>query len=242
MNTSRDRFDTLVALRPRSIVEQTWPAAERAAAHDHIVALAADGPVASHRWRWSKRVTVVALLTGALVPAGLGVAAAGGALPDFSHYFSFWKSDAGVDPATATRAATAPGPDGTVFAVWTARGRGMECFAPLFETPHSAATPDPSEFQGSGSSCAPIGLKNAFGATRAITGDDTKATYEVSAGDTARAELKLPDGTRRPAVQVKGRYFGWYTNGLNRTVDLVAYNTDGTVAGTVELLLSTGPR
>lgn len=242
MNTSRDRFDTLVALRPQTSVEQAWPAAERAAAHDRIVALAAGAPAGFHRRRWTKRVTVVALLTGALIPVGLGVAAAGGILPGFSHYYSTWKTDVGVDPATATRAATAPGPDGAVFAVWTAKGNGKECFAPLFETPHSTATPDPSTFEGSGSSCAPIGQKHAFGDSRAVNGDDMKATYEVSAGDTARAELKLPDGTRRPAVQVKGRYFGWYTTGVNRTAELIAYNTNGTVAGTVELSLPQGPR
>ncbi|MEV4641171.1 hypothetical protein AB0J80_27895 [Actinoplanes sp. NPDC049548] len=65
----------------------------------------------------------------------------------------------------------------------------------------------------------------------------------VSAGTTARAELRLPDGTHRPALRVAGRYFGWYsTAGGNKIADLVAYDTGGAVEGHMELSLRSPPR
>ena len=183
------------------------------------------------------------LLAAGLVTAGvLGVptaAVAMRALPgSVSEAFSYWSDDPtiGVNADTATRVATGPGPDGTTFTVIDASNdTGLTCLAPLFETPKSAAEPAPTRFAESGSACFSTEQeRGAFGVYGSVQGDDL-VTFQRSAGDAVRAELRLPDGTARPALLVRGYLFGWYASTGSEEPALVGYAADGTKVGTFQM-------
>lgn len=238
MTASRDPLVTLTALRPRTTVDKAWPAVNRTATYEGITATTRSVTEATPKRRRTPRLVAIALLAGLGVPAGIGAANAAGLLPDaFIRNYASWRQDTGVDPATATRVATAPGPDGTVFTVWTAKApNGTVCIAPLFETATSAKAPQPSAFEANGSTCQPAERHQSFGVSSGINADDKNHTYQVSAGDTARAELRLHDGTVLPAIRVENNYLGWYptAHGQKPPV-LTAYDLAGNVIGRLQL-------
>ncbi len=238
MTTSRDPLVTLTALRPHAAVDQALLAISRTATYEAVTATTRSATEATSRRRRAPRVVAIALLAGLGVAAGIGAAGATGLLPDaFIRNYASWRQDTGVDPATATRVAAAPGPDGTIFTIWIAKGpNGSVCIAPLFETADSAKSPQPSAFHDNGSTCQPPERHESFGASSGINADDKNHTYNVSAGDTARAALRLHDGTVLPAIRVEGNYLGWYPTAHGQTAPvLTAYDIAGNVVARLQL-------
>jgi hypothetical protein len=225
----------LDALRPRTTVEQLWPSGNRDAAYQAIIATdpAAEVVVPRRPSHRTRRLATVAALSVLAVPGGLGVASAAGILPEsFVGNYRLWQQDTGVDPATMTRAGTAPGPDGTVFTVWTAKNPSNDylCIAPVFESAASAAAPAPSVFEESGNGCQVLDLKMAFGENKWITSANGRHTFAVTAGDSTRAALRLHDGSVRPVIRVEGNYVGWFDLPTGQpTPVLIAYDDAGAI-------------
>jgi hypothetical protein len=229
MNPTQDPYDLLTSLRPNRSVDDAWPPEQRDACLDRVLA---DSPafVAPRPPRLRRRTAVVLLAAIGLFAAGSGVAAAGGRLPEwFTRPFSSWKHDVGVDPQTVVRVAGIPGPDGSVFTVWTARGaNGVVCVASGFESRQSASSAVPTHFDANGATCAPAGRTTAFGDGLAINADQRRHTFDVGAGDKVRAEVHLGDGTVLPVAHVEGYFLGWYPSAHTGTApELVAYDAAG---------------
>jgi hypothetical protein len=236
MSWSRD-FDRVTALRPRTSIDQRWPAPQRDAVLEQVLSRVRSAPIVAERarrggWPLSLRrsmLVVVAIL--GIAGASVGVAGAAGRLPDsFTRQVSGWMTDYSVDPQTAVRAGSVPGPDATVFTVWTAKGpNGSMCLTGGFESAQSAQTRAPNSFEGDGSTCfKPRRQRALFGETTSVAGDGHVYTFRVDAGSTARAQLRLADGRLLQTVLAQGQYLGWYSHQAG-TPDptLIAYDTSG---------------
>ncbi|MFC6154891.1 hypothetical protein [Nocardioides yefusunii] len=190
-------------------------------------------------------------LVGTLAVGFAGVAAATGDLAlgydSFSAVFSHWGDDSeagSTGPATATRAATLPGPDGTVFSVMTTPG-DARCYTSVLETAASAAQPQPTSFvPTSDNFCTsdPDGEGWSGGAFKLdgtsfaydIPGVDLSpeyglAGYTGNAGDAVRVEVVTPDDTTYPSVLVDGMFWGWFP--AEEAGYVVGYAEDGSVVG-----------
>jgi hypothetical protein len=235
MTPERD-ITLLEKLRPVTTVDDHWPHPAREAALRRLLA-AADSPAIPRRPGRRRRLLVTAALTTGLVAAGAGVATAGGLLPEsLSGSLSFWSSETGgaIDVQTARRVAQAPGPDGTVLSVWSARGRdGTVCIAQMFEAPGPLDRPAPADFDLNGGQCAPPDLRTSdapFGSSGGTSDDRGIHTMWTSAGNATRAELRLADGSVRPALPAEGQFFFWYeANDGVEAPTLVGYDAAGKV-------------
>ena len=133
--------------------------------------------------------------------------------------------------------AQAPGPDGTVLSVWSARSEdGTACIAPMFEPPGPLDRPAPTDFRLAGGTCERKSDRDRgsgsgpFHSTGGSANDRGIHTMWAAAGGAARAELRLADGTTRPALLAEGQFFFWYL--ANERVDpptLVGYDAAGRV-------------
>ncbi|MEW2376584.1 hypothetical protein AB0883_10835 [Micromonospora sp. NPDC047812] len=235
MTTERDTMIIVEKLRPVTTIEDHWPASARKAALERLlIATAAEPPEAPQRSR-RRRVVLTAALTAGLVVSGASVAAAGGLLPEsFTKPLSFWATETGgvVDVQTARRVAQAPGPDGTVLTVWSAKGQGgTTCIAPMFEPPGDLDRPAPTSFTLAGGQCADGDQgKESFSSMGGSADGQGIHTMWTTAGNAVRAELRLPDGTVRSAVRAEDLFFFWYL--ANENVDppvLVGYSAAGVV-------------
>ncbi|GAB3513274.1 hypothetical protein [Phytohabitans suffuscus] len=238
--TRQDRLTTLERLRPATTVDESWTTATREAALQRLLLAAADpAPPARVRTR-RRRLLLTTALTAGLLASGAGVATASGLLPDsFTGPLSFWTKQTGgaVDVQTARRVAQAPGPDGMVLTVWTARSDGGTiCVAPMFEPPGPLDRPAPADFRLAGGSCEKTSDRDRasgngpFHSTGGSADDRGIHTMWAAAGGAARAELRLADGTTRPAALAEGQFFFWYL--ADERVDpptLVGYDATGTV-------------
>lgn len=254
-----DLLKTLEAMRPDTGADRLWPqpmqAAVRARIMDATTTQAVSGPTGR-----SKRVAVVVLTAAVVTGGGVGAVAATGLMPTaFTDHYYFWKepgvvSEPGaepVDPATAKRIGSIPGPDGTVFSVFEARSAGSQrCVKPVFESAASAERPGPSEFTDLGSRCRHAG-DGAFGFGAGAFGVGTveygaggdgertpsALTYDAMAGTAVRAELRLSTGQVLPTILSDGSFFGWLPwlpAGSPRPV-LTGYSSDGAVVGSIEI-------
>jgi hypothetical protein len=237
MTTERD-ITILEKLRPVTTVDEQWPAAARDAALERLLQAAATGPPPPPRRSRKRRLLLTGALTAGLLASGAGIATAGGLLPDsFTGPLSFWAKETGgaVDVQTARRVAQAPGPDGAVLTVWSARSEdGTVCIAPMFEPPGPLDRPAPTDFRLVGGQCEKPGGKpgepEAFGGGGGSATDDGIHTMWAAAGGAARAELRLSDGTVRPALAAEGKFFFWYL--ADENVDpptLLGYDGAGNV-------------
>jgi hypothetical protein len=235
MTNNGDKMTILEKLKPVTTVDDQWPAPARDAALEQLLIAAADNRPQSRRRSRKRRILVTAALTAVLVSSGAGIAAAGGLLPDsFTKPLSFWTTETGgaVDVQTARRVAQGPGPDGKVLSVWSAKSQdGTTCIAPMFEPPGDLDRPAPTDFKLAGGQCAPADLPpQSFGDGGGSMDRRGIHTMWAAAGNATRAELRLPDGTVRPAVQAEGLFFFWYL--ATETVDpptLVGYDAAGKV-------------
>lgn len=235
MTNHRDVVTVVEKLRPVTTVEDRWPASARHAALERLLIAAADSSPEPSRPSRGRRVLLTTGLTVALVSSGAGIAAATGHLPEsFTRSLSFWatETDGTVDVQTARRVAQAPGPDGKVLSVWSAKGRdGRTCIAPLFEAPGALDRPAPANFTLAGGQCANANPRpEPFGNGGGSADDRGIHTMWVTAGNAVRGELRLSDGTVRPALYAEGMFFIWYLASEN--VDppvLVGYDAAGNV-------------
>jgi hypothetical protein len=96
-------------------------------------------------------------LTAVLVGSGVGVAAAGGVLPEsFTRSFSFWTSEThgAVEVQKARRVAQTPGPNADVLSLWVATGKnGTTCISLLYESPGDLDRPAPKQARSAGGEC-----------------------------------------------------------------------------------------
>ncbi|MFC6018095.1 hypothetical protein ACFP2T_18035 [Plantactinospora solaniradicis] len=235
MTKDRDMMTIVEKLRPITTVDDRWPRSTRDAVLENLlIATVAERPEAPPRSR-RRRVAFTAVLTAALVASGASIAVAGGLLPEsFTRPLSFWETETGgaVDVQTARRVAQAPGPDGTVLTVWSAKGQdGTICIAPLFEPPGDLDRPAPTSFKLAGGQCADTDQGMEPFSTMGGSEDGRGIhTMWAAAGSAARAELRLPDGSLRSAVRAEDMFFFWYL--ANESVDpplLVGYDAAGNV-------------
>lgn len=226
---------TIEKLKPVTAVDEHWPAADRDATLQRLLAVtAAEPPTPAPPKRRVRR----ALLTGAvavgLLASGAGIATAGGLLPEsLSSGLKFWASetDGQIDVQAARRVAQMPGPgDGTVLSVWSARADdGTVCVAPLFEAPGPLDRPAPKDFRLTGGVCNPPDLRTGAGLGGSATNEGIH-TQSARLPGAVRAELRLADGTTRPALAAEGMFFYWYL--ANAQVDaptLIGYDAAGNV-------------
>jgi hypothetical protein len=224
----------LEKLRPVTAVDDEWPPAAREAALERLLLEPAATAPAPRR----PRLLVTAGLTAAIFAVGAGVATAGGLLPEsFTGSLSFWTNETGggVDVQTARRVAQAPGPDGTVLTVWSARSAdGTVCVAPMFEAPGPLERPAPADFRLAGGQCGPADIRSqpVFGSTGGSSTPEGIHTMWASAGGAVRAELRLTDGSVRPALAAESMFFFWYeANERVAPPTLVGYDSAGKVVG-----------
>lgn len=201
--------------------------------------ITAPADVRGARARRRRRLLAVSLISAGVLgipTAAVAVRALPGSVGDV---FAYWSDDPKIDiqPESATRAATGPGPDGSTFTVLKASNdAGNVCLAALFESPDSAARSSPTGFEGSGSGCFPADRDpGAFGLDGAVMGGSELTTFSRSAGAAVRAELQMPDGTKRPALLVDGFFFGWYPSTGAGEPTLNGFDADGAAAGAVQL-------
>lgn len=228
--------ETLEAIRPvPATLDRDWS--------DRTLSeiLAAESVRRSSRPRRTarRRAAVAGLALAATAVSGVGVAAAATGLGShsFADVFSSWKKwpgNDGADPATAVRAATAPGPQGTVFSVLSTGGEDQRgCRTAVFESASSSAGSIPSDFIGASSSfCSTESTFTDFGGV-GVDFSDMGAVFTVSAGEAVRAEVRTPDGLEYPALLVGGDFWGWFPKAAHPT--LVGYAADGAIVGRVKL-------
>jgi ferric-dicitrate binding protein FerR (iron transport regulator) len=244
MNTRRDLSDPLTvitALRPRPEEDAAWTQQERAALLTRV--LHSPRPWAPSRPSRLRRRTLTLGLSGVLVVAGGGAAVAGGLVPQaFVDAFAYWQNQPSgensppVDPSTAERAATAPGPGGTVFTVVSAHAAddpSFRCTTALFETPESAAQPGPAVFTDAFGSVCEKPSHRTFGDGTNVAVTDGKYVWQIPAGDAVRGELRTASGEDWPVVLVDGSFYGWFPAlepGEPHPV-LVGYAADGSEVG-----------
>jgi hypothetical protein len=232
MTSDNDVMTTLAKLRPTTAVETSL----REASLERVLAVAHRPPVVRRR-----RALIGTVLAAVLVPAAVGAAAAGGVLPrSFTEQLSFWsyETKGEVDADNARRAAQMPGPDGSVLSFWTATGQdGTRCLSLLLEAPGELTRPAPASFDPGAGTCLPTSAPaGTFGdVSGSVTAQHIHLMFG-SAGDAARAELRLTDGSVRPVALAEGQFFYWYL--ADRQVDsptLVGYDAAGREVGTRRL-------
>lgn len=187
-----------------------------------------------------RRLALIGGAVAAISLLGVGAASAAGLMPHaFTETFSYWqtspvKGHPGVDPATAERIATAPGPDGMVFSVLrTAPGQPYACRTALLESAASAALRRPTSFIDiTDNFCSDTPLAPTFGGVD-VSYQDAAAGFIVSAGRAVRAEVSTDNGQKYPALLVDGDFWGWFPNSAHPT--LIGYAADGSVVGSLRL-------
>ena len=235
MTNHRDAMTIIEKLRPVSTVDDRWPTSARDSALERILLAATDSPPLQPRRSRRRRLLLIAAVTAGLVTSSAGIAGAAGLLPEsFTKPLSFWTNETGgaVDVQTARRVAQAPGPDGKVLSVWSATGKdGTVCVAPLFESPGDLDRPAPTDFKLAGGQCAsPDPSMVSFGDGGGSADKRGIHTMWFAAGNAVRADLRLPDGTVRPAVRAEGMFFLWYFASDSVTAPtLVGYDAAGNI-------------
>jgi hypothetical protein len=181
-------------------------------------------------------VALVAALAAALVGSATGIAGAAGLLPEsFTGPLAFWEreTNGGIDVQTARRVAQAPGPDGTVLSVWSARAAdNTTCIAPMFEAPGPLDRPPPADFDLAGGQCSAAVSTVPFGTLGGSTDGRRTHTMWATAGQAVRAEVRMPDGSTRSALRAEGMFFLWYVADAHTPAPvLVGYDGAGRTIG-----------
>lgn len=249
---THDVLTTLDTIRPETThLDEQWSGNALAS----ILAAPVERPTPRTPRKHRARTVVAGAVGVGLL--GAGAATAAGLTPQsFSDAFRGWgtvspESEPGaqaVDPATAKRVATAAGPGGTVFSLVAAPGQdSFSCVAVLFETPASAAAPDPSGFiDANGSQCADVPPADArFGDMAAVDvqrqpmvlGERDVRVLSISAGPATRAVVRTADGEAHPMLRFEGRFYGWFVGQGDdtRKAVLIGYTADGAEVGRARL-------
>lgn len=237
---SKDLLTTLEMLRPTdAVTTEFWPEKVQDAARTRIMATENNiGATKTPRRRVGALVLVAAICAAVVV----GCAAATAMMPKpFTDMYSGWQTmpgtNGGIDPSTAERVGSIPGPDGTVFSVFVAHGAdGWRCVAPVFETSSETDKVGPSKFISLGHGCRSnddLYGADSFGGGAGYEAGSHEATYDAGAGGAVRAELHTADGQIYPTILAEDRFYGWIPLSLTfPRPTLVGYAADGTVVGT----------
>ncbi|MDV8008254.1 hypothetical protein [Rhodococcus sp. IEGM 1318] len=238
---SKDLLTTLEKLRPTdSLSAEFWPENVQVAARIRIIAT--ENNIGTPRVP-RRRVGAVALVAMLCAAGMVGCAAATAMMPKpFTDMYSGWQTmpgtNGGIDPSTAERVGSVPGPDGTLFSVFVAHGAdGWRCVAPVFEAPADIDKVGPSKFISLGHGCRSnddlYGADSFGGGAGIMVAGPHEATYDAGAGGAVRAELHTADGEIYPTVLAEDRFYGWIPLSLTfPRPTLVGYAADGTVVGT----------
>jgi hypothetical protein len=246
-------FDVLVALRPSSDIPVEWTDNEQLAARQRIVTSAYPVTVRTRSTR--RRALIAGAVAFAVALGGVGAATATGLLPSkFTDAYQQSFHDqpltgqSGIDPATAARVSTQPGPNGSIFTVMVAKGSGSYvCITSLFEAA-PVSGPWPSTFDDAGSVCQTDRENNPF--KSAFGESSLNPVYKrhamavtFTAGKAATAEIRTVTGQVIPMVLVEGWLYGWFPLEVSPAGDftperfptVTGYATDGSVVGTFRL-------
>jgi hypothetical protein len=243
---STDLLAVLTAVRPSIDIDQAWAPVEQAAVRERIIASTDPVDELSTRRRRARRPVVVLAVSGVVLAGGGGAAVAGGLMPQpFIEAFSYWEhppeNRSAVDPSTAERVASAPGPDGTVFTVVVAHAEDdpdYQCSTTLFETPDSASGPGPAAFtDASGSYCHNGSETAPFGWGGGVSVTDGYYVWDSPAGEAVRAELRTASGETYPVLRYGGTFFGWFPAPAagDPHPELIGYAADGTEIGSEQI-------
>ena len=238
---SKDLLTTLEKLRPSdSVSVELWPANVQNAARTRIMATENNiGATKAPR----RRVSVIVLVAAICAAGVAGCTAATVMMPKpFTDMYSGWQTmpgtNGGIDPSTAERVGSIPGPDGSLFSVFVAHGAdGWRCVAPVFEASADVDKVGPSKFISLGHGCRSsddfYGADSFGGGAGIMVAGPHEATYDAGAGGAVRAELHTADGKIYPTVLAEDRFYGWIPLTLTfPRPTLVGYAADGTVVGT----------
>lgn len=237
---SQDLLTTLAMLRPTdAVTTEFWPEKVQDAARTRIMATENNiGATKTPRRRVGALVLVAAICAAVVV----GCAAATAMMPKpFTDMYSGWQTmpgtNGGIDPSTAERVGSIPGPDGSLFSVFVARGEdGWRCVAPVFEASADVDKIGPSKFTSLGHGCRSnddLYGADSFGGGAGYEAGPHEATYDAGAGGAVRAELHTADGNIYPTILAEDRFYGWIPLSLTfPRPTLVGYAADGTVVGT----------
>jgi len=247
---STDLLAVLTAIRPSTDINEVWDPRDQAAVRDRITAgneptAAAIDELAGRRARKRRPLAVLAV-SGLVLAGGVGAAAAGGLMPQafIDRFSASWQTDPmegapAVDPSTAERVATAPGPDGEVFTVMSAAAAdnpNFTCTVAVFETPESAALPGPAAFVDVSSNWCQDGPETLpFGSGANVDVFQGYYIWNAPASDAVRGELRTPSGETYPVVSSEGRLWGWFPARVEGEplvqAELIGYAADGTEIG-----------
>ncbi|MFF1554036.1 hypothetical protein ACFVX3_23690 [Rhodococcus erythropolis] len=238
---SKDLLTTLEMLRPTdAVTTEFWPEKVQDAARTRIMATENNiGATKTPRRRVGALVLVAAICAAVVV----GCAAATAMMPKpFTDMYSGWQTmpgtNGGIDPSTAERVGSIPGPDGSLFSVFVAHGEdGWRCVAPVFEPSADVDKIGPSKFTSLGHGCRSnddlYGADSFGGGSGMMVAGPHEATYDAGAGGAVRAELHTADGSIYPTILAEDRFYGWIPLSLTfPRPTLVGYAADGTVVGT----------
>jgi len=234
------RLTVLSEMRPQTSLDTLWSAEQQTVVRDRILA-DRSSPAKTRPNRRRRAALAGAVALGLVAVPGVATAVGSGMKPQaFFDAYDYWNDNSAgtVDPTTATRAATAPGPYGGSFSVLTARnGDGLTCIGPVFESSTSAKAQLPDDFEDGGSFCHTDPSTRPFGFdTAGFT--DTAIVWWAHAGVAVRAELRMPTGETYPVVLVEGVLFGWYPLPFRAQEDrptLTGYASDGTAVGEIQI-------
>jgi hypothetical protein len=237
---TKDRFDLLTVMRPSATLNTVWSVAEQDAALERIlIQPRTPRTTKPDRPRWP--ALAAALVVGLFTAPGVATAVGSGMRPQaFFDAYDYWNDNpnGSVEPSTATRAATAPGPFGGTFSVLTARNTdGLTCIGPVFETSTSAAVQLPDDFEDGGSFCHAAPSTLPFGID-SVMYTDSATVWWAHAGDAVAGEVRMPSGEVYPVVRVEGYLFGWYPlpePGQREDAVLTGFAPDGSVVGRIGL-------
>ena len=236
----QDRLAVLSEMCPQMSLDAVWTADEQKVVRERILADRTN-PATARPNRRKRAALAGAVVLGLLAAPGVANAVGSGMKPQaFFDAYDYWGSnpDGTVDPATASRAATAPGPFGGTFSVLTAKNKdGLTCIGPVFETSTSAKAELPDNFEDGGSFCQAAPSTMPFGVD-SVMYTDSATVWWGPAGDAVTAELRMPSGEAYPVVRVEGYLFGWFplpAPGERDAPTLTGFAADGTEVGTTKL-------
>ena len=218
----------LEALRPAPVeLDPEW-------SNTTLRSILATEQTTPRKMRTRRRVGLTAFVVATTSVAGMGVAAAstGFSFKSFTETFGYWNTTPveghpDVDPASATRIASATGPNNSVFSVLGTDG-DYACFTAVLESTTSAKAALPSDFTDITSNYCGAFARAEFGLD-GVSYTNGVAGYMVHAGEAVRATVTSAKGTEYPALLVDGLFWGWFPEGEHPT--LTAYAEDGTVVG-----------
>lgn len=235
-----DRLTVLSELRPQTSLDAVWTVDEQRTVRERILA-DRPSPATARPIRRKRAAIAGVVVLGLVAVPGVASAVASGMKPQaFIDAYDYWGSnpDGSVDPATAARAATAPGPFGGTFSVLTAKNKdGLTCIGPVIETSTSARAELPDNFEDGGSFCQAAPSTMPFGLD-SVMYTQSATVWWGPAGDAVTAELRMPSGEAYPVVRVGGYLFGWFplpAPGERDAPILTGFAADGTEVGKTEL-------